>query len=107
MSAEVPVEGVGVRVEEVFAVAGLNIRGETIPPARIRITCPNCGRTSGADEARIAESGHQTNHDCPHCAATMLTVSPARSVGGYRLKDWTVNPLGGMAIDVPPLDQNV
>ncbi len=95
------------RVEEVFALAGFNIRGEAIPPSRIRITCPNCSRASGADEVRIAESGHQTNHDCPHCAATMLTVSPAHSEGGYRLKGWTVNPLGGMAIDVPPLDDGV
>lgn len=95
------------RVEEVFAAAGLNIRGNAIPPQRIRIICRNCNRTSGADEVRHAESGQQTNHDCPHCGATMLTVSPARSLGGYRLKDWTVNPLGGMTIDVPPADEVV
>ena len=95
------------RVEEVFAAAGLNIRGQPIPSRRIRIVCPNCDRTSGADEVRLAESGQQTNHDCPHCAATMLTVSPAHHVDGYRLKDWTVNPLGGMTVEVPPLDEAV
>ena len=95
------------RVEKVFAAAGLNIRGKAIPAHRIRIVCPNCTRTSGADEVRHAESGQQTNHDCPNCAATMLTVSPAHGLGGYRLKDWTVNPLGGMTIDVPPADEAV
>jgi hypothetical protein len=95
------------RVEEVLVAAGLNIRGESIPAQRIRITCPNCGRTAGADEVRHAESGPQTNHDCPGCAATMLTVTPARIAGGYRLKDWTVNALGGMTVDVPPVDEAV
>jgi hypothetical protein len=95
------------RVEEVLAEAGLNIRGETIPAWRIRITCPNCRRTSGADEVRHAESGPQTNHDCPGCAATMLTVTPARRPGGYRLKDWTVNALGGMTVAVPPAGEAV
>ncbi|MDQ3865651.1 MAG: hypothetical protein M3304_02295 [Actinomycetota bacterium] len=93
------------RVEEVFAAAGLNIRGEMIPPARIRITCPNCTRVTGADLVRHLESGQQTNHDCPHCAATMLTVSPAHRPGGYRLKDWTVIALAGMTIDVPLVDE--
>jgi hypothetical protein len=91
-----------VRVEEVFAAAGLTIRGAKIPATRIMITCPNCARTTGADLARHLESGHQTNHDCPNCAATMLTVSPAHVKGAYRLKDWSVNALGGMAVDVPP-----
>ena len=89
------------RVEEVFAAAGLSIRGETIPAGRIRVVCPNCERTSGADNLRHAESGQQTNHDCPHCAATMLTVSPAPARGGYQLKDWVVVPLAGMSVDVP------
>ena len=95
------------RIEEVFAAAVLSIRGSRIPAWRIRITCPNCGRTSGADDVRHEESGQQTNHDCHHCAATMLTVSPARRRAGYRLKDWTVNPLGGMTVDVPPPDEQV
>ena len=95
------------RVEEVFAAVGLNIRGEPIPARRIRIVCPNCGRTSGADQVRLGESGQQTNHDCPSCTATMLTVSPLPGLSGYRLKDWTVIPLGGMTIDVPPPDEAV
>jgi hypothetical protein len=98
---------VEVRVEEVLAAAGLNIRGETIPPRRIRITCPNCRRTTGADQVRHAESGQQTNHDCPGCAATMLTVTTARIAGGYRLKDWTVTALGGMTVDIPPVGEAV
>jgi hypothetical protein len=85
----------------------LNIRGKPIPASRIRIVCPNCSRTSTADNVRHAESGQQTNHDCPHCTATMLTVSPAPRLGGYRLADRTVNPLGGMSIDVPPPDEAV
>jgi hypothetical protein len=35
------------------------------------------------------------------------TVSPAPGLGGYRIHDWTVNPLGGMTVDVPPLDESV
>lgn len=95
------------QIEKVFAAAGLNIRGQTIPPDRIRILCPNCDRTSGADVLRHAESGNQLNHDCPHCAATVLTVSPAPGRGGYQLKDWLVIPLAGMSIDVPPPDERV
>jgi endogenous inhibitor of DNA gyrase (YacG/DUF329 family) len=89
------------RVEEVFAAAGLTIGGEAIPAARIRVVCPNCGRTSGANELRHAQSGAQTSHDCPHCAATVLTVSPAPGRGGYQLKDWIVVPRAGMSVDVP------
>jgi len=95
------------RVEEVLAAAGLNIRGHTIPPQRIRVLCPNCGRTSGADGLRHAETGGQTNHDCPHCAATVLTVRPAPGKGGYQLKDWIVVPVAGMSVDVPGADEPV
>jgi endogenous inhibitor of DNA gyrase (YacG/DUF329 family) len=90
-----------VRVEEVFVAAGLNIRGHAIPPQRIRVRCPNCERTSGANDLRHAENGSRTNHDCPHCAATVLTVSPAPAKGGYQLKDWVVIPLAGLSVDIP------
>ena len=92
--------GAALHVEEVFAAAGLNIRGEPIAAWRIRITCPNCARTSGADEVRYQEAGEQTNHDCRYSAATMLTVGRARRPGGYHLKGWTVTPLAGMVIEI-------
>ena len=95
------------RVEEVFAAAGLNIRGHTIPPQRIRVLCPNCDRTSTADGLRHAQSAGHTNHDCPHCAATVLTVSRAPGKGGYQLRDWIVIPIAGMSVDVPERDEPV
>jgi endogenous inhibitor of DNA gyrase (YacG/DUF329 family) len=94
-------------VEQAFRAADLTIRGHAIPAQRIRVQCPNCGRTSGADELRHSESATQTNHDCPHCAATALTVHPVPHRGGYRLKDWVVVPLAGMSVDVPPPDQPI
>ena len=84
----------------------MSVKGQPIAARRIRIKCPNCGRTSGADEVRHEESPPQTNHDCPHCAATMLTVTTSRGTG-YRLRAWTVNPLGGMSVDASPTEDAV
>lgn len=89
------------RVEEAFAAAGLNIAGKPIPARRIIVTCPDCQRDATADAMETAESGQQTNHLCPNCGAVALTVSPAPGVGGYRLGEWVVRPLAGMAVDVP------
>jgi len=90
-----------VRIEEAFAAAGLNIRGEPIPARRVRLTCAGCGIVSPADAMQTEESGDQTNYICPDCGAVAATVSPAPGLGGYRLGDWVVNSSGGMAIDVP------
>jgi predicted RNA-binding Zn-ribbon protein involved in translation (DUF1610 family) len=94
-----------VRVEEVFAAAGINIRGEPIPERRINAVCPECGQAESLDNMQTMESSDETTYECPNCGGAVIRVTagplPTVRPGAYRLGDWVVIPLGGMTIDVP------
>jgi hypothetical protein len=90
------------RIEEAFAAAGITQQGEPIAAAQFRAACPNCQAASTADSMTTDESGEQTNYACGMCGATVITVSPAPGLGGYRIGDWVVNAAGGMEILIPP-----
>lgn len=97
------------RVEEAMAAAGLSAGGKRIEDGWISAVCPACKTEWQLDRLPVSETGEQTDYTCPSCQAVVVTISPAPGLGGYRLKDNVVNPLGGMKINVPgsgplPLD---
>jgi hypothetical protein len=90
------------RAEEVMAAAGFKSHGREIKDAWIKVRCPFDGTKQRLDALELRETGQQTDYLCGKCGRPIVTVGPAPGlVGGYRLGDYIVNPLGGMEIDVP------
>lgn len=90
------------RVSDAMNAAGIDAGGRPIEERMLRAKCPNCAAEHRLSETTTRESGQQTEYVCADCDAVFVTVGPAPGLGGYRLKDNVVNPLGGMYMDVPP-----
>lgn len=90
------------RVEDAFKAAGISSDGNPVSDGWIVARCQECDRKQRLDGVEVRETGEQTEYLCGGCGAVFVVVGPAPGLGGYRLKDNVVNPLGGMEVEVPP-----
>jgi len=91
------------RVSEAMAVAGIDAHGRRIEDGWIDATCPFCQTKQNLGAAQTRDHGQQTDYLCTICGRPFVVVGPAPGLmGGYRLGDNVINPLGGMEVQVPP-----
>jgi hypothetical protein len=91
------------RVQDAFAAVGITPGGIEITDAYFIARCPACSRESNLGAVELRENGEQTEYVCPECASTLVTVGPAPGLAGYRLGNQVVNSVGGMWIELPPV----